>query len=121
MSYGAYAIPDCPVCSHRSRQGCPNCGGAMGYKNVPACLACPNGTVIGTQLPLTPEITGWAMAGSEYYFYGTDAAPNSDTVEAIATSNMQRRARIEIVLQARPEMLSAVEQLLAIEGLGSES
>ena len=61
------------------------------------------------------------MAGSEYYFYGTDAAPNPDTIEAIATANMQRRARIEMVLAARPEMLSAVEQLLAIEGLGSES
>jgi hypothetical protein len=61
------------------------------------------------------------MAGSEYYFYDTYAAPNPDTIEAIAIANMQRRARIELVLQARPETLSAVEQLLAIKGLGSES
>lgn len=92
----------------------------MGYMNVPACPVCPHGTVIGTQPPAAPGVNGWTMAGSEYYFYGTDAAPNPDTIEAIATANMQRRARIEIVLQARPEMLSAVEQLLAIEGLGSE-
>lgn len=80
------------------------------------CKACPNGLRIGNEVP---QIDMTAFGAMDYY--GTDAAPNPDTLEAIATANLNRRARISIVLQAQPEMLSAVEQLLAIDGLGSES
>ena len=108
----------CRVCFHRSKTTCPGCGGVEGYPTLGLgpCKACPNGLRIGNEVPQIDMTAFGAMN-----FYGMDSAPSPVTLEAIATSNMQRRARIDIVLQARPEMLSAIEQLLAIEGLGTES
>ena len=111
-------VEQCKACFHRSKTTCPNCGGVEGYPTLglPPCKACPNGLRIGDEMP---QVDMTAFGAMDYY--GMDLAPSPDTLEAIATSNMQRRARIDIVLQSRPEMLSAVEQLLAIDGLGSES
>ena len=118
MSDNDYSVPNCPVCRHRSRQGCPNCGGAQGYMSLPPCPACPSGTVIGDEPLVAPGVDGWSMAGSDYFFYRTDGVPNPETMEAIATSNLRRRVAIDAVLAVRPEMIDAVERLLSIQGLG---
>ena len=55
-------VKDCPLCYHESRQGCPACGGAQGYKGLPPCPACPSGTVIGQPISDTiasPNVTDW--------------------------------------------------------------
>ena len=53
-----------------------------------------------------------------YDFYGADAAPNFDTIAAVAAANDARIQSIAILLRAYPERIGQVETLLQI-GMGS--
>ena len=53
-----------------------------------------------------------------YDFYGVDAAPNFDTIAAVAAANDARIQSIAILLRAYPERIGQVETLLQI-GMGS--
>ena len=111
------AIPDCSVCGHESRQGCPACGGAQGYKGLPPCPACPSGTVIGQPVGDTitsPNVTDWTTTVERYDFYGADAAPSFDTLAAVTAANDARIQSIAMVLRAYPERIGQVEALLQI-------
>ena len=114
-------VKDCPLCYHESRQGCPACGGAQGYKGLPPCPACPSGTVIGQPVGDTiasPNVTDWTTTVERYDFYGADAAPNFDTIAAVAAANDARSQSIAMMLRAYPERIGQVETLLQI-GMGS--
>ena len=116
------AIPDCSVCGHESRQGCPACGGAQGYKGLPPCPACPSGTVIGQPVGDTiasPNVTDWTTTVERYDFYGADAAPSFDTLAAVTAANNARIQSIAMVLRAYPERIGQVEALLQIPTMGS--
>ena len=116
------AIPDCSVCGHESRQGCPACGGAQGYKGLPPCPACPSGTVIGQPVGDTiaaPNVTDWTTTVERYDFYGADAAPSFDTLAAVTAANDARIQSIAMVLRAYPERIGQVETLLQIPTMGS--
>ena len=111
------AIPDCSVCGHESRQGCPACGGAQGYKGLPPCPACPSGTVIGQPVGDTiasPNVTDWTTTVERYDFYGADAVPSFETLASIAAANDARIQSIAMVLRAYPERIGQVETLLQI-------
>jgi len=114
-------LPECTLCGHRSRQGCPVCGGAQGYKGLPPCPACPSGTIIGQDIVDTlsgPSISSWTTSIERYEFYGADALPNFDTIAAIAAANDARIQSIAMMLRAYPERIGQVETLLQI-GMGS--
>ena len=114
-------VKDCPLCYHESRQGCPACGGAQGYKGLPPCPACPSGTVIGQPVGDTiaaPNVTDWTTTVERYDFYGADAAPSFDTLAAVTAANDARIQSIAMVLRAYPERIGQVEALLQI-GMGS--
>ena len=114
-------VKDCPLCYHESRQGCPACGGAQGYKGLPPCPACPSGTVIGQSIGDTiasPNVTDWTTTVERYDFYGADAAPSFDTLAAVTAANDARIQSIAMVLRAYPERIGQVETLLQI-GMGS--
>ena len=114
-------VKDCPLCYHESRQGCPVCGGAQGYKGLPPCPACPSGTIVGQDFTDTlsgPSIASWTESVERYDFYGVDAAPNFDTIAAVAAANDARIQSIAMVLRAYPERIGQVEALLQI-GMGS--
>ena len=116
------AIPDCSVCGHESRQGCPACGGAQGYKGLPPCPACPSGTVIGKPVGDTiasPNVTDWTTTVERYDFYGADAVPSFETLASIAATNDARIQSIAMVLRAYPERIGQVEALLQIPTMGS--
>ena len=110
-------VKDCPLCYHESRQGCPACGGAQGYKGLPPCPACPSGTVIGQPVGDTiasPNVTDWTTTVERYDFYGADAAPSFDTLAAVTAANDARIQSIVMVLRAYPERIGQVEALLQI-------
>ena len=114
-------VKDCPLCYHESRQGCPACGGAQGYKGLPPCPACPSGTVIGQSIGDTiasPNVTDWTTTVERYDFYGADAAPSFDTLAAVTAANDARIQAIAMMLRAYPERIGQVETLLQI-GMGS--
>ena len=114
-------VKDCPLCYHESRQGCPACGGAQGYKGLPPCPACPSGTVIGQPAGDTiaaPNVTDWTTTVERYDFYGADAVPSFETLASIAAANDARIQSIAMVLRAYPERIGQVETLLQI-GMGS--
>lgn len=114
-------LPECTLCGHRSRQGCPVCGGAQGYKGLPPCSACPSGTIIGQDAGDTlsgPSIASWTETVERYDFYGADAAPNFDTLAAVAAANDARIQAIAMTLRTYPERIGQVETLLQI-GMGS--
>ena len=115
-------VKDCPLCYHESRQGCPVCGGAQGYKGLPPCPACPSGTVIGQPVGDTiaaPNVTDWTTTVERYDFYGADAIPNYETMASIAAANDARIQSIAMVLRAYPERIGQVEALLQIPTMGS--
>ena len=115
-------VKDCPLCYHESRQGCPACGGAQGYKGLPPCPACPSGTVIGQPVGDTiasPNVTDWTTTVERYDFYGADAAPSFDTLAAVTAANDARIQSIAMVLRAYPERIGQVETLLQIPTVGS--
>jgi hypothetical protein len=115
------SIPECTLCGHRSRQGCPVCGGAQGHKGLPPCPACPSGTIIGHDVADTlsgPSIASWTESVERYDFYGVDAAPSFDTLAAVTAANDARIQSIAMVLRAYPERIGQVEALLQI-GMGS--
>lgn len=109
--------PQCQTCFHKSRSQCPECGGAMGHPSLglAPCPVCPQGTRIGREFDASDTLA----AGSGYFHMGTYGDAGGDPSAAIAEMNMRRRANIDMVLQARPDMLAAVEQLLSLQGLGS--
>jgi len=114
-------LPECTLCGHRSRQGCPVCGGAQGYKGLPPCPACPSGTIVAQESTNTlssPSITSWTESVERYDFYGADAAPNFETMAAVAAANDARIQAIAMMLRAYPERIGQVETLLQI-GMGS--
>ena len=97
------------------------CGGAQGYKGLPPCSACPSGTIIGQDVGDTlsgPSIASWTETVERYDFYGADAAPNFDTMAAVAAANEARIQSIAMMLRAYPERIKQVETLLQI-GMGS--
>ena len=53
-----------------------------------------------------------------YDFYGVYAAPNFDTIAAVAAANDARIQSIAMMLRAYPERIGQVETLLQI-GMGS--
>ena len=115
-------VKDCPLCYHESRQGCPACGGAQGYKGLPPCPACPSGTVIGQPVNDTiasPNVTDWTTTVERYDFYGADAVPSFETLASIAAANDARIQSIAMVLRAYPERIGQVEALLQIPIMGS--
>lgn len=105
--------PQCQTCFHKSRSQCPECGGAMGHPSLglAPCPVCPHGTRIGRDFEASDTIA----AGSGYFHMGTYGDAGGDSSAAVAEVNMRRRANIDMVLQARPDMLAAVEQLLSIQ------
>jgi len=114
-------VKDCPLCYHESRQGCPVCGGAQGYKGLPPCSACPSGTIIAQEATDTlfgPSIASWTESVERYDFYGADTAPNFDTMAAVAAANDARIQAIAMTLRTYPERIGQVETLLQI-GMGS--
>lgn len=114
-------LPECTLCGHRSRQGCPVCGGAQGYKGLPPCPACPSGTIVGQDADDTlsgPSIASWTESVERYDFYGVDAAPSFDTLAAVTAANDARIQSIAMFLRAYPERIGQVETLLQI-GMGS--
>ena len=115
------SIPECTLCGHRSRQGCPVCGGAQGHKGLPPCPACPSGTIVGQDVADTlsgPSIASWTESVERYDFYGVDAAPSFDTLAAVTAANDARIQSIAMMLRAYPERIGQVETLLQI-GMGS--
>ena len=92
--------------------------------NLPPCKACPNGLRIGEEVPDSadtlsgPSIASWTESVERYDFYGVDAAPNFDTIAAVAAANDARIQSIAMVLRAYPERIGQVEALLQI-GMGS--
>ena len=114
-------VEPCPLCRHKSKQGCPVCGGAQGHKGLPPCPACPSGTIVGQDVADTlssPSITSWTESVERYDFYGADAAPNYETMASIAAANDARIQAIAMTLRAYPERIGQVETLLQI-GMGS--
>jgi hypothetical protein len=111
------AIPQCPLCKHRSKRGCPVCGGAQGFKGLPPCPACPSGTVIGQEADDTldaPSIASWTETVERYDFFGVDSVPNHETLASIAAANDARIQSIAMTLRAYPERIGQVETLLNI-------
>ena len=114
-------LPECTLCGHRSRQGCPVCGGAQGYKGLPPCPACPSGTIIGQDVADTlsgPSIASWTESVERYDFYGAASIANYETMASIAAANDARIQSIAMLLRAYPERIGQVEILLQI-GMGS--
>jgi hypothetical protein len=114
-------LPECTLCGHRSRQGCPVCGGAQGYMGLPPCPACPSGTIIGQATNDTlagPSVASWTDTVERYDFFGVDAVPSYETMATIAAANDARIQAIAVMLRAYPERIGQVETLLQI-GMGS--
>ena len=113
----------CKACFHRSKTTCPNCGGAEGFPTLglPPCKVCPHGLRIGDEIPesndtvTAPDIASWTETVERYDFYGADAAPNFDTLAAVAAANDARIQSIAMMLRAYPERIGQVETLLQID------
>jgi hypothetical protein len=110
-------LPECTLCGHRSRQGCPVCGGAQGYKGLPPCPSCPSGTIVGQMVDDTLtglSVASWTETVERYDFFGVDSVPNYETLASIAAANDARIQSIAMTLRAYPERISQVETLLNI-------
>ena len=116
------SVPECTLCGHRSKRGCPVCGGAQGFKGLPPCPACPSGTVVGQDMDdtlVSPNVTDWTTTVERYDFYGADAVPSFETLASIAAANDARIQSIAMVLGAYPERIGQVEAWLQIPTMGS--